>query len=76
MAGTVFLIGLVILGLLVIVAGLSTLFLIPIALLVLAALFAVPLLATLRGSRSGTIDTEPTGVPTTKDSSYDPVQEP
>jgi Flp pilus assembly protein TadB len=79
MPGSVFLIALVVLGILVIVAGISSVFLIPIVVLGLALLFAAPILGLIRADersdrRSG--GTEPSGVPSTREASYDPVQEP
>jgi hypothetical protein len=79
MPGSVFLIALVVLGILVIVAGISSVFLIPIVVIGLALLFAAPIVGLIRadegrGRQSG--GTEPSGVPTTREASYDPVQEP
>jgi hypothetical protein len=79
MPGSVFLIALVVIALLMIAGGLSTVFLIPIVVLGLALLFAAPILGLIRadegrGRASG--GTEPSGVPSTREASYDPVQEP
>jgi hypothetical protein len=81
MPGSVFLIALVVIALVLLVLGASTVFLIPIVVIALGVLFAAPLLALfgLSGSdrerpRGG--GTDPTGVPSTREASYDPVQEP
>jgi hypothetical protein len=79
MPGSVFLIALVVVGLLLIAAGLSTVFLIPLVVLGLAFLFAAPILGLIRadeGHERSSGGTEPSGVPSTREASYDPVQEP
>ena len=77
MQGAVFLIGLVVLGILLIVLGMSAIVLIPIVIVGLAVLFAAPILGAIRaGGDRGTSSSEPSGVPTTREASYDPVQEP
>jgi hypothetical protein len=77
MQGSLFLIAIVVVGILMIVAGLSSLFLIPLVILGLAVLFAAPIMGAIRaGGGRGTSSSEPSGVPTTREASYDPVQEP
>ena len=71
MTGSLFLLAIAVIVLLVIGLALSPIFFIPAAILLFAAIFAGPFLATLRRSSSGG-----GGVPTTEDASYDPVQEP
>ncbi|MBI5105494.1 MAG: hypothetical protein HZB46_11040 [Solirubrobacterales bacterium] len=65
--GTILVAGLVI----VLAFGLSTLFLIPVVLLALAALVAIPMFGAMREARLTAADTTTTGVPTTRDASYD-----
>jgi hypothetical protein len=76
MPGSVFLIAVVVLGLVLIVLGASTVFLVPIVVIALAAIFAAPLLAFVRSDRARGRGTDPAGVPSTREASYDPVQEP
>jgi hypothetical protein len=77
MQGSVFLLFIVVLGIVLIVLGMSTLFLIPLVIVGLAVLFAAPILGAIRASGGrGTRSSEPSGVPTTREASYDPVQEP
>ena len=73
MTGSLFLLAIAVIVLLVIGLALSPIFFIPAAILLFAAIFAGPFLATLRRSSSGGGGA---GVPTTEDASYDPVQEP
>ena len=70
--GTILVAGLVI----VLAFGLSTLFLIPVVLLALAALIAIPMFGAMREARLTATDTTTTGVPTTRDASYDPQVRP
>jgi hypothetical protein len=77
MQGALFLLFIVLLGIVLIVLGMSTIFLIPLVVVGLALLFAAPILGVIRGSGDrGTPSSEPSGVPTTREASYDPVQEP
>ncbi|MDX6656747.1 MAG: hypothetical protein QOH62_1540 [Solirubrobacteraceae bacterium] len=79
MPGSVFLIALVVIALVLIVLGASTVFLIPIVVLGLAAIFAVPLLGLFGADRDRARHgggSDPSGVPSTSEASYDPVQEP
>jgi hypothetical protein len=76
MQGTLFLLFIVLLAIVLIVLGMSTIFLIPLVVLALAGLFAVPLIALFRREEHGTPRTDPSGVPSTREASYDPVQEP
>jgi hypothetical protein len=56
------------------VAG--AIWLIPIVVLGLLLLLVSPLLGRLRGSEIASPGTPPTGVPTTRDASYEPVEDP
>ena len=78
MPGALFLLFLVLLGIVLIVLGMSTIVLVPLVVVGLALLFAAPVMAWIRKDeqRGGTPSDEPTGVPTTREASYDPVQEP
>jgi type IV secretory pathway VirB2 component (pilin) len=77
MQGTLFLIAIVVLGLMLVVFGMSTIFLVPFVVIGLAVAFGAPIIAALRGSGGrGTPSSEPSGVPSTREASYDPVQEP
>lgn len=77
MQGALFLLFLVVLGIVLIVLGMSTIVLIPLVLLGIAAVIAAPIMGWIgRGSSDGPSGPEPTGVPTTREASYDPVQEP
>jgi hypothetical protein len=77
MQGALFLLFFVLLGIVLIVLGMSTIFLIPLVVVGLAVLFAAPILGVIRGGgERGTPSSEPSGVPTTREASYDPVQEP
>ena len=76
MQGTLFLLFIVLLGIVLIVLGMSTIFLIPLVVLALAAIFAAPLLALFRDKDRGSPRSDPSGVPSTHEASYDPVQEP
>ena len=72
MTGSLFLLAIGVVVLLVIGLALSPIFFIPAAILLFAAVFAGPFLASLRRSSTG----GGSGVPTTEDASYDPVQDP
>jgi hypothetical protein len=77
MQGTLFLLFIVLLGIVLIVLGMSTIFLVPLVIVGLAVLFAAPIMGLIRSSGGrGTPSSEPSGVPTTREASYDPVQEP
>jgi hypothetical protein len=77
MQGSLFLLAIVLVGIILIVLGMSTIFLVPLVVVGLALLFAAPIMGWLRGSEgSGTPSSEPGGVPSTREASYDPVQEP
>jgi hypothetical protein len=78
MQGALFLLFFVLLGIVLIVLGMSTVILIPLVVVGLALLFAAPIMAWIRKDeqRSGSPSADPTGVPTTREASYDPVQEP
>jgi Na+-transporting methylmalonyl-CoA/oxaloacetate decarboxylase gamma subunit len=76
MQGTLFLLFSVLLGIVLIVLGMSTIFLIPLVVLALAAVFAAPLLALFHDEDRGSPRSDPSGVPSTREASYDPVQEP
>jgi len=73
MTGSLFLLAIAVIVLLVIGLALSPIFFIPAAVLLFAGIFAGPFLAAMRrGSGGG----GGSGVPTTQDASYDPVQDP
>jgi hypothetical protein len=74
MTGSLFLLAIGVIVLLVIGLALSPIFFIPAAILLFAAVFAGPFLAALRRSPTG--GGGGSGVPTTEDAAYDPVQEP
>jgi hypothetical protein len=78
MQGALFLLFLVLVGIVLIVLGMTTLILIPLVVAGLAVLFAAPLMAWIRKDeqRGGSPSSDPTGIPTTREASYDPVQEP
>ena len=77
MQGALFLLFLVVLGIVLIVLGMSTIILIPLVVVGLGFIVAAPILGWLRrDSADGTPTSDPTGVPTTREASYDPVQEP
>jgi hypothetical protein len=66
----------VIVLLLVLLGIASPVWLVPIVVIGLGLLALTPLLAKLRGSAIVQPDGGPTGVPTTREASYEPVQEP
>jgi hypothetical protein len=78
MQGALFLLFLVLLGIVLIVLGMSTIILIPLVVVGLGVIVAAPIMAWIRTDEShgGSSGPEPTGVPTTREASYDPVQEP
>jgi hypothetical protein len=77
MQGALFLLLFVLLGIVLIVLGMSTIFLIPLVVVGLAVIFGAPIIAAIRASGGrGTASSEPSGVPSTREASYDPVQEP
>ena len=61
---------------LILIGIVSPVWLVPIVVVGLGLLALTPLLAKLRGSAIVQPDGGPTGVPTTHEASYDPVQEP
>jgi hypothetical protein len=77
MAGSV-LFGIVfVLVLILILVGIaSPLWLVPIVVIGLGLLLLTPFLAKLRGTAIAQPDSGPQGVPTTRDASYEPVQDP
>ena len=62
--------------LLVLVGIASPLWLVPIVVIGLALVLLTPALGKLRGSAIAQPDSGPQGVPTTRDASYEPVQDP
>jgi hypothetical protein len=78
MPGSLFLILIVLLGIVLIVLGMSTIFLIPLVVVGLAILFAAPIMGLIRGGDTAqrSPSSEPSGVPSTREASYDPIQEP
>jgi hypothetical protein len=78
MQGALFLLFIVLLGIVLIVLGMSTIILIPLVIVGLAVLVAAPIMAWIRKDeeRGGSPSADPTGIPTTREASYDPVQEP
>jgi hypothetical protein len=77
MAGSVlFGVAVVVVGLLVLIGGVSPVFLVPVVVIGLGALALTPLLGRLRGSSIVQPDGGPTGVPTTRDAAYEPVEDP
>jgi len=66
----------VIVVLLILIGIASPLWLVPIVVIGLGLLLLTPLLARLRGSAIAQPDAAPQGVPTTRDASYEPVQDP
>jgi hypothetical protein len=69
-------VAIVVVGLLVLVAGVSPVFLVPVVVIGLGALVLTPLLGRLRGSAIVQPDAAPRGVPTTRDAAYEPVEDP
>ena len=77
MAGSVlFGIIFVIVVLLILLGIASPLWLVPIVVIGLGLLLLTPFLAKLRGSAIAQPDSGPQGVPTTREASYEPVQDP
>jgi hypothetical protein len=76
MAGAVFFVVLAIVLLFVLVGIANPLFLIPVVAIGLGLLVVPLILGTLRGTSVGEPDGGPSGVPTTREASYDPVGEP
>jgi hypothetical protein len=68
----------VLLGIVLIVLGMSTIILIPLVVVGFAVLLAAPVMAWIRKDEQGegSPGADPTGIPTTREASYDPVQEP
>jgi hypothetical protein len=76
-ASSIFLTVVAAVALVLVATGLiGPIFLIPVAVIVLIGLLAAPLLGRLRDSAVAQPDSGPTGVPTTRDASYEPVQDP
>jgi hypothetical protein len=77
MAGSVFFAVLFVIVVLLIVLGIaSPIWLVPLIVIGLGLLLLTPLLAKLRGSAIVQPDGAPQGVPTTREATYEPVQEP
>jgi hypothetical protein len=77
MAGSVLFGGIFVVVLLLILFGIAgPLWLVPVVVVGLALLLLTPLLAKLRGSAIAQPDSAPQGVPTTREASYEPVQDP
>jgi hypothetical protein len=77
MAGSVlFGIVFVLVVLLILVGIASPLWLVPIVVIGLGLLLLTPMLAKLRGTAIAQPDGAPQGVPTTREASYEPVQDP
>jgi hypothetical protein len=75
MAGSVFFV-IIVAVLLVLFAGVTPFLLIPVVAIGLGLLTIPIVLAALRGTSVGEPDPGPSGVPSTREASYDPVQEP
>jgi hypothetical protein len=75
MAGSVLFV-IVVAALLVIFAGVTPFLLVPIVVIGFGLFTIPPLLAALRGTSVGEHDAGPSGVPTTREASHDPVHEP
>jgi hypothetical protein len=77
MAGSVIFGVLTIIVVLLLLTGIaSPIWLVPLIVIGLGLLMLTPLLAKLRGSAIAQPDGAPQGVPTTREASYDPVQDP
>jgi hypothetical protein len=77
MAGSVlFGVAIVVVGVLVLIAGVTPLLLVPVVVIGVAVLALSPLLARLRGSAIAQPGAGPRGVPTTRDAAYEPVEDP
>jgi hypothetical protein len=72
MSGAVFLIMIVAIAL-VLIAGFTPFLLIPIVVLGLGALIVVPMMAAAKETHMNPTGAGPSGVPTTREASYDPV---
>jgi len=66
----------VVVVLLILVGIAGPIWLVPVVVVGLALLLLTPLLAKLRGSAIAQPDSAPQGVPTTREASYEPVQDP
>jgi hypothetical protein len=75
MSGAVFFVVLAVV-VVVLIAGVTPFILIPVVVIGLGLLVVPFVLGALRGTAVGEPDGGPSGVPTTKEASYDPVQEP
>jgi hypothetical protein len=77
MQGALFLTAIVVVGLVLVVFGMSTIFLVPFVVVGLAVAFGAPIMAAIRsGGGRANPSSDPSGVPSTREASYDPVQEP
>jgi hypothetical protein len=77
MAGSVIFGVLTIIVVLLMLTGIAgPIWLVPLIVIGLGLLMLTPLLAKLRGSAIAQPDSAPQGVPTTREASYDPVQDP
>jgi len=77
MAGSVLFGVIFVLVVLLILVGIaSPLWLVPIVVIGLALVLLTPVLGKLRGTAIAQPDSAPQGVPTTRDASYEPVQDP
>ena len=76
MSGSVFFVGLLVVVGVVLAAFASPILLIPVVVVGLGALLIGPLLGKLRGSAIAQPDPGPSGVPTTREASYEPVSDP
>jgi hypothetical protein len=77
MQGSLFLLLFVLVGIVLIAVGMSAILLVPLAVVGLAVAFGAPIIAAIRASGGrGTPSSEPSGVPSTREASYDPVEEP
>jgi hypothetical protein len=75
MAGSAFFV-IIVAALLVAFAGVTPFLLIPVVAIGLGLLTVPALLSALRGTSVGESEAGPSGVPTTREASYDPVREP
>jgi hypothetical protein len=60
---------------LILIAGLTPFLLIPVVVIGLGAIVAIPMLAAARESRAHPTGAAPSGVPSTSEASYDPVRD-
>jgi|1186.fasta_scaffold178519_2 hypothetical protein len=77
MQGALFLLFIVAVGIVLIAVGITAFLVVPLVVVAIAVLFAAPIMGAIRSSSErGRPSSEPTGVPTTREASYDPIQEP